>query len=435
MVVAKTSVSQHRVLAIGCMRSKSSEVLAEAITVRDYYQFVQHGLTLQFNQRRVHLPLRKLFNLVLRHRCGENYIIMLLGMIVAMPVYADDLKVVASIKPVHSLVSAIMEGVGEPHLIMKGMADPHGFTPRPSDAAALSNAQIVFMVDEHMETSVVAMIEALNVDANVVFLTDSEGLIKRPLREGGAFEVDHAHTHGAESGGHSHGSESASSSEPDHAHSDSHNHSHGDSHTHSHDGPHDHTHGDVHGGDVHEVAEGEPFDLHIWLDPFNGAILAGHIAAVLSEADPENAETYQNNQQSLYSRLDQLTYDIDQLLTSSRNQPFLVFHDGYRYFEDRFGLNVVGSIVVTPERTPGAKRLRELQEKVRELEVVCVFDEPQFDTRIINVITEGSEVKSGTVDPLGASLEDGPGLYVSMLENLAETFSACLAHESHDHGH
>ena len=107
--------------------------------------------------------------------------------------------------------------------------------------------------------------------------------------------------------------------------------------------------------------------------------------------------------------------------------PFIVFHDGYRYFEDRFGLTAAGSVVISPERAPGARRVSELQDKVRELGVVCVFDEPQFDKRLVRTVIEGSDVRSGTVDPIGATIEDGPELYFALLRNMAASFKNCLA--------
>ena len=104
-----------------------------------------------------------------------------------------------------------------------------------------------------------------------------------------------------------------------------------------------------------------------------------------------------------------------------------MFHDSYRYFEDRFGLTAVGSSVVSPERSPGVRRIRELREKIRELGVACVFDEPQFDRRLVATIIEGTPVRSGTLDPLGAEVEDGPELYFTMLRNMAASFRGCLA--------
>ena len=287
-----------------------------------------------------------------------------------------DIRVVASIKPVHSLVSAVMAGMGEPRLLMRGRASPHTFTLRPSDAAALAEADVVFLIDETMETSLARSVEALAGKARVVTLADAKGLVRRPLREGGAFEAS-----------------------PEHDNDDGHD--------------RDHDHG--------------AFDMHVWLDPVNGWAMTRAIAHALAQADPANAARYEANAGALVPRLDALTEQVSADLAPVRGKPFVVFHDGYRYFEDRFGLNAVGSVVVSPERSPGAKRLRRLRAKMRELDVACVFAEPQFNMRIVDVVLEGSRMRSGVVDPLGADIEDGPELYFTLLRNMAAAFKGCLA--------
>ena len=296
------------------------------------------------------------------------------------PASADaGVRVAASIKPVHSLASAVMAGVGEPHLIMRGASSPHDFSLRPSDAVALEEADVVFLIDGHLEATLAASLESLAGNARVVELARAKGLIRRPLREGGAFEED-AHNH----------------------HDD------------------DDDHGD-------EDIDDEPFDLHVWLDPVNGWAMVRKIAATLAEVDPANADTYDANAQELLHRLDGLTAKIDAVVAPARGEPFIVFHDGYRYFEDRFGMTAVGSAVVSPERPPGVKRIRELREKIHALGVTCVFDEPQFDQRLIATIVEGTPVRTGTLDPLGADVEDGADLYFTVLGNMAASFRDCLA--------
>ena len=310
----------------------------------------------------------------------------LLAGTISVPASADSgVRVAASIKPVHSLASAVMAGVGEPHLIIRGASSPHDFSLRPSDAVALEEADVVFLIDEDLEASLAASLESLAGDARVVELARAKGVIRRPLREGGAFKEDEHHHHDD-----------------------------------------DHGHGD--GNDDHhdEDTDHEPFDLHVWLDPVNGWAMARMIAATLAEIDPGNADTYDANAHELLHRLDDLTAEIDATVAPTRGEPFIVFHDGYRYFEDRFGLTAVGSAVVSPERPPGVKRIRELRDKIHALGVACVFDEPQFDRRLVATIVEGTPVRTGTLDPLGTGIENGPGLYSALLRNMAASFRDCL---------
>ena len=312
----------------------------------------------------------------------------------------DGGAVVASIKPVHSLVSAVMAGVGEPQLLIRGSSSPHTFSLRPSDAAVLEDASVIFWIGDSLESSLAGPISTLGREARLVTLSEAPDLVRRPFREGGAFE-GHAHRDG-DQGGRDHGR-----------------------HDEDHDEDHDEHHDEDHDNET-VGRDGVAFDMHIWLDPHNAGVMARTIADMLSEVDPANADRYASNAETLVGRLEVLRADIDALVAPARGQPFIMFHDAYRYFEDRFGLAAVGSVVVSPERTPGVRRILDLRDKVRELGVVCVFSEPQFQPRLVTTIIEDTPARAGVVDPLGASIETGPELYFTLLRDMAESFAECL---------
>ena len=172
------------------------------------------------------------------------------------------------------------------------------------------------------------------------------------------------------------------------------------------------------------------YDLHIWTDPVNAWAMARMIADTMSEIDPANAALYQSNLRQVTRRLDDLTAEVADLVAPARDKPFIIFHDAYQYFEDRFGLTAVGSAVVSDERSPGVRRIRELRRKIRDLGIVCIFTEPQFDQRLIATLIEGTQARAGTLDTLGAGVDDGPELYFEFLRNLATSFRDCLAPEA-----
>lgn len=317
----------------------------------------------------------------------------------AIPAHALD-GVVASIKPVHSLVAAVMEGVAEPALVVRGSGSEHVHALRPSDAAALEKATVVFRVGEGMETFLNGPLKTLAAGARVVALEDAPGLEMLPFREGGPFE---SHSHDDEDG-------------DDH---DGHDH---DGHAHeSRSDDHDHE-GHEEEGHAHPDR-----DLHFWLDPVNARAMVAEIARVLGEADPGNADRYAGNAEAYLARLDALVAETAATVEPVKARPAIVFHDAYQYFEKRFGLNVAGSITVSPEVLPGAQRLAEIRQKVRELGAVCVFSEPQFEPKLVSVVTEGTDARTGVLDPLGAEIADGPDLYVTLIRNLGRSFAACLA--------
>ncbi len=291
-----------------------------------------------------------------------------------------DVKVVASIKPVHSLVATVMQGVGAPDLIVEGAASPHTYSLKPSQARQLQEADLVFWIGHELEAFLEKPIDGIATGATIISLLDSHGLTKVTFRDGGAFD-DHGH---------------------DTKHDD-----------HGHDAKHD-----DHGHDG--------FDPHVWLDPVNAKTIIHEIEEALSEADPDNAAAYAANASSALGRLDSLVTEIKAELQPVKGRGYIVFHDAYRYFETRFGMTAIGSITVSPEVLPGAERVAELQEKVRHLKATCVFAEPQFKPKLVATVTENTDAGTGVLDPLGTLIDDGPELYFTLIRNMTRSLKDCL---------
>ena len=190
---------------------------------------------------------------------------------------------------------------------------------------------------------------------------------------------------------------------------------------HSGDDGHDHE------GHDHDEHEHGGTDMHVWLDPSNARAMAATIAKSLGEADPANKAAYEANLAALDSEIDALDAEIAAQLKPVLEKPFIVFHDAYQYFENRYGVRVAGSVTVSPESMPGAERLSTIHAKIEELGAACVFAEPQFEPKLIGVVTEGTQAKSGVLDPEGGSLEAGPALYGQLMRNLATSMSGCLS--------
>lgn len=285
-----------------------------------------------------------------------------------------EIRVVASIKPVHSLVAAIMQGAGSPEMIVAGAASPHHYGLRPSQAELLQRADIVFWVGPGMETFLAGPIDAIAAQARPVALIEDEHVRKLDFRASPGAEV-HEDEHESE-----------------------------DEHGHDHLGT----------------------DGHIWLDPINAVAMVNRIGAALANADPENAARYKANASALLERLTELDREIAALLEPVRRNPFIVFHDAYQYFEKRYELTMAGAITAGPEISPGADRVRTLRNRIIEAKAGCVFSEPQFDPKLVAILVEGTEARTAVLDPLGADLEDGPELYFQLMRDMAQSFRACL---------
>jgi zinc transport system substrate-binding protein len=364
-----------------------------------------------------------------------------------------DVKVVASIKPVHSLVAAVMQGVGSPDLIVDGAASPHTYSLKPSQARRLQDADLIFWIGHELEAFLEKPIDGIATGATAVSLLDSHGLTKVKFRDGGAFEDhghddhghdekhddhghdkkhdDHGHDEKHDDHGHDkkHDDHGHDKKHDDHGHDEKHDdHGHDEKHDdHGHDKKHDdHGHDEKHDDHGHDDHGHDGFDPHVWLDPVNAKAIVHEIEEALSEADPDNAAAYAANASSVMGRLDSLVTEINGELQPVKGRGYIVFHDAYQYFETRFGMTAIGSITVSPEVLPGAERVAILQEKVRHLDATCVFAEPQFEPKLVATVTENTDAGTGVLDPLGAAIDDGPDLYFTLIRNMARSLKNCL---------
>ena len=288
-----------------------------------------------------------------------------------------EIKVVTTIKPVHSLVSGVMDGVSNPTLIIEGSSSPHNFSLKPSHAKMLEEADIVFWIGEDLESFMEKPLNSLAKNAVQISFMDLKSIKKLKFREMNDHD-DHDDHHGHED-------------EDDDS---------------SHDG---HNHGE--------------FDAHIWLDPVNAKVMISEIAHELSELDPSNKSNYEKNAEKMISSFDNL---IDRVSTIVPNNPsFIVFHDAYQYFENRFNIKSAGALTLNPEVLPGAKQIAEIQELIEHDNVKCIFSEPQYNPKIIEMLSADMKVSTSVLDPLGADINAGPKMYNNLILQIANSLKDC----------
>ena len=292
-----------------------------------------------------------------------------------------EIKVVTSIKPIHSLVSYIMEGVGSPDLIVDGYNSPHGFSLKPSHAKMLQEADIVIYVGEGLEEFLEKPLKSLAQNAVKFELLKQSGMKKLKFRERNIFEGhdDHGHDKKAKKEDHD-----------DHGHDD-------------------HGHGQ--------------FDPHIWLDPMNAKIIVKKVTNQLSKLDKDNSSTYKSNSKKALKEIDNL---IKQVKSDINNDAkVVVFHDAYQYFEKRFDANIIGALTVNTDVLPGAEQLAEIREVIEHEKVTCVLSEPQFNPDIVKTIANDTNINMGVLDPLGAKLDKGKTLYFNLIGNISSSLKNC----------
>ena len=306
------------------------------------------------------------------------------ALLLTLPVQAAP-RVAADIAPVHSLVAQVMQGVGEPRLVIQRGASPHNYALRPSEAAALERAEVVFWTSAQLTPWLDRALGNLAADAERVELVETAGTTRHAFRE--SVTIDTA--------------------------ADA-NHDHDHDHDHGHDPGHDHAH------------DHEGVDPHAWLDPLNARHWLGVIATTLAEVDPANAALYRDNAAAGQARMDALMADIEEAITPVQERAFIVFHDAYQYYERRFGMRAVGAISLSDATDPSPARIAAIRELVQAHSVRCVFAEPQFNPSLVDTVLDGTRAETGVLDPLGSEIAEGPDFYPRLMQALTASLVDCL---------
>ncbi|MEW5839249.1 MAG: zinc ABC transporter substrate-binding protein [Pseudomonadota bacterium] len=287
-------------------------------------------------------------------------------------------NVVTSIKPINDLVQSVMQGVGEPTRLIPPGSSPHTYALKPSERQAAEQADVFVWIGPSVETSLDKVTQVLPKGTLVLTLSQQPDMLLLPARTGGDWERKPRAT-------------------PHHpaAHADEHNHD-------------------------------ATLDGHLWLAPANARAIVRTTAEVLSQRDPEHAVQYQANAEQAMQRLGVLDEALKKELAAVQNKPFIVFHDAYQYFEHSFDLHAAGSILVSADSMASAKRVSQMRDKIKALGATCVFAEPQFEPKLVTTLVEGTNARTGVLDPLGAKLPSGMDGYEQLLRNLAGSLAGCL---------
>lgn len=298
------------------------------------------------------------------------------------PLANAQLSVLTSIKPVQLIAAAVQDGVGTPDVLLPPGASPHHYALRPSDVRRVAAVDLLYWIGPDMEGFLDKALAARKQPS--VALQALPGLHLRHFGEEG-------HTHADEQG------------------NEAHNDLDGGDHD-EHD--HDHRPGTL--------------DAHLWLDPANASVIAEKMATDFAQADPVNAVRYQQNLASFKQRLATLDGELRQRLAGVAGKPFFVFHEGFDYFEQAYGLKHAGVFSVAAEVQPGAAHVAQMRTRLSEAGKSCVFSEPPARPRLAETLTAGLPVRLAELDPLGMTEAADAQGYERLLRHLADNLAGCL---------
>ena len=278
--------------------------------------------------------------------------------------------VLVTIKPLHSIVSAVTDGVVEPALLLDGSVSPHLDRLRPSTLQSLHQADLLVWAGEGVETFLAPAVAQLPGTVSVINLSKAGLPTQLPLRN---------------------------------AHSG---------------------HIEDHGKATNKL------DAHLWFDPHNAAAIADLVAAKLVEIDPDNARVYTDNSEKFKASLAATVDKVRQQLSGVSEKPFLVFHDALQYFEQRFSLNNAGVVTYQPQVAASAWHLRALQQLIETQSIHCILTEPQLESRTVRSVVDNAELHYAVIDPLASQMEASAGLYEAWLVETAMIIHDCLSHSA-----
>jgi len=305
-------------------------------------------------------------------------------------VFASETKgVITTIKPIESLVNAVIGNTGKTVSLIPPEISPHEFRLKPSDVRILQNSNIVFYISSHLETGIVKMFKNLPKNIKTINLMEETGIDHLSIRDNEAWEP---HDHDAK----------------DEKHDDHDKH---DAKDEKHD---DH--------DKHDAKD----DIHIWLDPDNAIKIVRKINKELSLFFPKNAMTYNDNSSKFINEIESLKIELKKELLPIKDKPYIVFHDAYQYFERAFELNAIGSIALENDVASSPKQISFIKDKILKSQATCVFQEPQFDSKLVKTVVEGTKVRIGTLDPIGVNILEKENFYLQLLRNMSKSLKKCL---------
>lgn len=272
--------------------------------------------------------------------------------------------VVSSVFPIHDLVRRIAGPDVPCVLLLPPGASAHTYQPRPTDAAAASQARILF-------------VNGCEVDLWAERLAG--GAAGPPVvRLGEGDQVRHA----------------AGLGEAEH---------------------HDHEAG-------HADHEEAPFS-HVWLDPVAAMEMTDRIATELARVDPDGAEGYRQRARRVRGSLELLHARLASERQSLRRDISLVtFHNAFDLLARRYHFTIAATLEPVPGRSPTLRDIERISAQVRPLGIRVLYTEPQLDSAPVRAVAEALGVDLLSVDPLGGP-PTGADTYEGVIERIFRAFA------------
>ena len=270
--------------------------------------------------------------------------------------------IVVSIKPIHSIVTKIMDGVTKPELLLDANNSAHTFHLKPSQIKMVSNADLVIVISENFELGLRKALKNINEDSHLK-ISELDQLIIHNSRGEEIYNKN-------------------------------------------------------------EVSN--KFDFHLWLDVNNMQLIATYISNIIIELDPKNEHIYAENLKEVNLELDELKEQLKQQLAPFSSTPFAIYSDTLQYFEKSLELKRPVIITPFHGAGLSIKRTLEAKRKIKDLNISCLIYDTEVKAKQLRVLSEGLNLKSFKIDILGNEFAPGLDQYFNLMKKTSSQLSLCL---------
>ncbi|HKQ02233.1 MAG TPA: metal ABC transporter substrate-binding protein [Actinomycetes bacterium] len=179
---------------------------------------------------------------------------------------------------------------------------------------------------------------------------------------------------------------------------------------------------------------GGELDPHIWQNPRNAVLMAANIERGLATAEPAAAASFEANLTAYTRQLEALDTEVARQLDSLANKKVVTNHDAFGYYLDRYGLQLVGSVIPSFDTSAelSGRDIRDLVAKVRATGVKAIFSETSLPPRAAETIGREAGVRVVVGDDalygdaLGPPGSDGD-TYLKMIRHNTATIVSNLS--------
>ena len=271
-------------------------------------------------------------------------------------------SIVVSIKPIHSIVTKIMDGVTKPELLLDSNSSAHTFHLKPSQIKMISNADLVIVISENFELGLRKALKNINEDSHLK-ISELDQLIIHNSRGEAIYNKNE---------------------------------------------------------------DSSKFDFHLWLDVNNMQLIATYISNIIIKLDPKNEHIYSENLKEVNLELDELKEQIKQQLAPFSSTPFAIYSDTLQYFEKSLKLKRPVIITPFHGAGLSIKRTLDAKRKIKDLNISCLIYDTEVKAKQLRVLSEGLNLKSFKIDILGNEFAPGPDQYFNLMKKTSSQLSLCL---------